>query len=140
MIPSMNAFIGPHEGRELELMLRGSKPLAMVSYSQFEDFLPWVLKGRFVYASSTGGRNSVFDGVLVALPHEAWRMFSLEEVYRHIRLKKSMGLVEHMQIGRLLGYSEQEIAAFLIRWLYFEPSGIVACLPLFDSGLLLNAF
>ncbi|HMA16509.1 MAG TPA: hypothetical protein VKP12_17100, partial [Kiloniellaceae bacterium] len=47
--------IGPHEGRELELMLAGTKPLAMfgdaVGSAQEvpeDDFAPYVAEGRIV--------------------------------------------------------------------------------------------
>ena len=48
-------LIGPHEGRELELMLAGKKPLALFSAPTFEaetlpikDFAPYVDDGLII--------------------------------------------------------------------------------------------
>src|SRR5438128_1255759 len=90
----------PHEGRELELMLAGRKPLAMfveiVPYESGiipdEEFAPHVAAGRIVmrevFKTDLRLPASVRDGrvrhVLYALPNEAWRidaMLLLFDVY-----------------------------------------------------------
>jgi hypothetical protein len=118
--------IGPHEGRELELMLAGKKPLAMfyegltLPISDFypeEDFLQHVKSGALIrreeiYKSPRHEIPCLY--VYYALPGEEWR---IEEIHR----LNYDGLVggrpwteEHEQkIGYLLGYSESEISAWL---------------------------
>ena len=118
--------IGPHEGRELELMLAGKKPLAMfgdVIQSDYEwpdaQFEPYVESGVLVKKEFI---TKVFDGrydlrrLFYALPDEVWRIEKVKAL-----AETSYGgwcdeaAQDCMQIGRLLGYDEADIQTF-IRW------------------------
>ncbi len=120
--------IGPHEFRELELMLAGEKPLAMFNDDWPEDmeppevaFEPYVAEGKFVKAEvvlpvaafpDTGLRYYFY-----ALPGDEWRMERMIKILR--------GIFEHhlpttreqeIETGRLLGYEEADIKLFVDRW------------------------
>ncbi len=116
--------IAPHEGRELELMLASKKPLAMFSevlQVEFpwpdEEFAPYVeqgliIKQEFIDKTSDG----LYDlrHLYYALPNEAWRI----EKIHPLTLTSYGGWCEQAaadcaEIGRLLGYSEKDIQAFL---------------------------
>jgi len=118
--------VGPHEERELEMLLAGSKPLAM-----FSDEKAWgfdfgevrfdkhVESGELVKASEMGepGKDGIaLRRVYYARPEAAWRIPVLQALIRepYPRDADEAAAVEELT-GKLLGYSDQEIQAFL-RW------------------------
>lgn len=121
--PQLPPGIGPHEGRELELMLAGEKPLAMFSdvdgWDGFPDadFAPHVAAGRIVMRETC--RSDRMKGLAIrslyyALPDEEWRIERMMEIERGFRdggIRNRPAL--ETEIGRLLGYSEADIRAFL---------------------------
>ena len=122
------AFVGPHEGRELELMLSGSKPLSMFiepvesefEYFPEEEFDKLVAQGKLLknvtiemFPDPRGGEEK-FRRVLYALPGEDWRiraMLLVEELYRSLvpGWRPDLDRV----IGLLLGYERDDIEQFL---------------------------
>src|SRR6266851_4421858 len=90
--------IGPHEDRELELMLSGKKPLAMFTeLSPVEtglipeaEFAPYVSSGHFVMREVLEPTDDVqglprgvsVRRVLYALPEEVWRIEAMLLVCR----------------------------------------------------------
>jgi hypothetical protein len=121
--------IGPHEGIELELMLAGRKPLAMftevppieIGTVPEEDFQPYVASGQIVMrevfepAPAIPGYNGELlrRRVLYALATEVWRidaMLLVNQVYA-----AQGGWDEGLEriIGKLLGYEDMQIEAFL---------------------------
>ncbi len=121
--PDIPGGVGPHETRELELMLAGHKPAAMFSDALVARriipetaFEPHVLAGRIikrvVYAPDRSGLEAVY--VYYALPGEAWRIAALEAINHAIRSgQRPATTADDIETGRLLGYSEAEIAAFM---------------------------
>lgn len=119
-------LIGPHEGRELELMLAGKKPAAMF-YDAFpsrefipdEQFAPYVTSGRILMKEvflTSKKLNCVMSYVFYALPNEAWRLEELEKLKSQSFNQKAPDHTEiDRAIGRLLGYSEQAIEFFIAR-------------------------
>lgn len=123
--PDIPKEIGPHDGRELALMLVGDKPLAM-----FSDIVPspynWPDAAFEPYASARVLVKKEFledrpEGHTVrhlfyALPDEAWR---IEEAYSlslmHFDKPRDEADECCARLGHLLGYSEGEVQAF-IRW------------------------
>ena len=121
-----------HTGRELSLMLRGEKPLAMfyaeVSELPEEDLIPedafgpHISSGKFVrgefildmgYAEPLG-RNALIKYVLFAQSAEAWRipaMRLLKECFSKSKCRWNEAL-ERIE-GTLLGYTDEEIAAWI---------------------------
>jgi len=121
--------VGPHEGRELELMLAGTKPLAMfievlpaeAGLIPEAAFAPHVRSGRLVMREIITPASGVPDcpeglsvrHVLYALPEEAWRieaMLLVCGVAASIR-RWDEGL--ERVTGKLLGYEDWQIDAFL---------------------------
>ena len=117
--------IGPHEGRELELMLAGKKPLAMFSDivpSSYqwpdEQFEPYVASGALVkkefLTETPDGRHKV-RYLFFALPDEVWR---IEEAYvlscKHFDAWCQEAEEACIRLGRLLGYQEADIHAFAL--------------------------
>lgn len=119
--------IGPHEGRELELMLAGSKPLAMFSdvVSQSlegldEAFAPHVESKRFCRREAIcrpRGRllgNIALRYVYYALPDEAWRLGAMHRLNDgRLSGRRKFSLADEFAAGRLLGYSTREILQFV---------------------------
>ena len=124
------AFVGPHEGRELELMKAGAKPLSMfVEQSPPEsesfpeqDFDALVSEGKLVKHVCTNvtkdpaGTDTKIRRVLYALPQEVWRIKALllvQSLYDSL----SPGWRPDLDrvIGLLLGYEREDIEKFLER-------------------------
>lgn len=116
--------VGPHEGCELDLMLGGEKPLAMFSGAadteyEFPDaqFAPHVRSGRIVqreyrYPLLIRGTTRPMRELYYALPGEEWRVFAMRALYARTKGKGRTDADTH-EIGRLLGYSEVEVQAYL---------------------------
>jgi len=123
--------IGPHEGRELELMLAGTKPLAMFNDDLPEgmeppeiSFDPYVAEGRFVKGEIVVPLSAPDQTHLryyfYALPEEEWRIDRLSQIEHDIFVENVSTTPElETEIGRLLGYDEADIQIFLDRW--FNP-------------------
>jgi hypothetical protein len=121
--------IGPHEDRELELMLAGKKPLAMFTeLSPIEtglipeaEFAPYVSSGRVVMREALEPANGAQESlqgvsirrVLYALPGEVWRIEAMLLVCQVAnRLARWDEGLERV-IGKLLGYEDRQIEAFI---------------------------
>jgi hypothetical protein len=125
---SIRQHVGPHEGRELELMLSGDKPLSMFvealptefkSFSE-QDFDRLVSQGKLVKQVSIetipapGGKTGKIRRVLYALPSEEWRIKALLLVQGlYASLAPSWRPDLERVIGLLLGYSRGDIEKFL---------------------------
>lgn len=124
----MDQFMGPHEGRELELMLSGSKPLSMfvepipADFDVFpeRDFDEAVLQGKLVKHVSLEvlpapvGATGQIRRVLYALPDEAWRINACILVHQ-VYASLGPGWRPDLEriIGLLLGYSREDIEKFI---------------------------
>ena len=121
--------LGPHEGRELELMLAGKKPLALFYDTIPEcgviperEFAPHVHNGKLVmseriFPSSEGSKTESTPPVRVvfyALPDEAWRMDQAISLMEEVIFQKGRPNDEDdARLGRLLGYTEEDIKQHL---------------------------
>ena len=124
-------FVGPHDGRELELMLEGKKPLSMfsvddaVEYENYPDkrFDALTSEGRFVKEVRIG-KLMLVNGVemrtrriLYATASEAWRipaMLMIQDIYAPL----TPGLRPDLEraIGWLLGYDRSDVELY-VEWL-----------------------
>jgi len=114
--------IGPHNDRELELMLAGTKPMAMFSdavhvsdYFPEADFAPHVESGKIIRVEEIIPRPPYeIRYLFYALPSEEWR---IEEALVMCRKLCAGTVVDHdrnsARMGELLGYSRDDIAVFL---------------------------
>lgn len=125
--PELPEGIGPHEGRELELMLAGEKPLAMFSdivtpNYQWPDklFERHVTSGKIVkkeFETVTSDGKFKIRHLYYALPGETWRIKKAHELsLLHFDGVSDESIDASIQIGRLLGYKEEDIQTF-IRWI-----------------------
>ena len=121
--------IGPHEGRELELMLAGQKPLAMFTeISPIEtglipedEFAPYVKSGRIIMhevfepMQDTAGHQEGLHirRVLYALPEEIWRIEAILLVCRVASGLRRWDEGLERVTGKLLGYEDRQIDAFV---------------------------
>lgn len=123
-------FVGPHEGRELELMTAGTKPLSMFvdsiprDFECFaeEEFDALVSQGKLVKKVTVEdvinsiGEKSQIRRTLYALPNERWRIdavLMLQGLYDS--LPKGWHPDLDRAIGLLLGYNRSDIEDFL-KW------------------------
>lgn len=122
-------MIGPHEGKELALMLAGEKKLAMFHDEIPEDgdiseeiipeqaFAPFVESGkikRFAQDISNTRKGGVVRFVCFTLPGEEWRA----EFILWLKNQMFSGALDpvsaHDEImGKLLGYAESDVQDFL---------------------------
>ncbi|MBX2831260.1 MAG: hypothetical protein KTR23_08795 [Rhodospirillales bacterium] len=114
--------IGPHNDRELELMLAGTKPMAMFSdalhvsdYFPETDFAPHVKAGRIIRAEEIIAKVPYdMRYLFFALPGEEWR---IEEALVMASNLCAGTVKDHdadsARMGQLLGYHEEDIKAFL---------------------------
>jgi hypothetical protein len=124
--PSM---IGPHEGRELELMLSGQKKLAVFhdiiipgqnipeGIIPEQAFFPYVQAGTIIRTEekiTNKKTGDIIQNVLFTLPGEEWRASTILWIKRDVfQNQKRFDEAYDIIIGRLLGYTEDEISAFL---------------------------
>ena len=120
--------IGPHEGRELEMMLAGEKPLAMFSdvvppsFDWDEDqFQLYVDQGRLLKHEQTLQYSTPSKHqqrfVYFALPNERWRIDRMSEINQHLSdVAHATNQQIEAEIGQLLGYSEREIDVYITRF------------------------
>lgn len=113
--PKLQGLIGPHEGIELSLLLAYAKPAALMTFAPISDFLPWVARGWLVWGviQNCGrdfrwGHSDIFTQ-----PSESWRIARLGEIYADVRAAGRMRNHHHAEVGQLLGYTEEQISAFL---------------------------
>ena len=121
-------FVGPHEGRELDLMVAGVKPLSMFvepiqpefEYFPEQEFDSMVSCGKLVKCVSReivkepNGKENEIRRVLYALPTEEWRIKSILLVSNlYDSLLPGWRPDLDRLIGLLLGYRREDIEQFL---------------------------
>lgn len=123
-------MIGPHEGKELDLMLKGQKPFAMFhdiaksEYTSPEGIIPEQLFSIYVTSGQVIRKEKVFHSnkhpneqikyVCFALPDQSWRIdtffWILNQFYNGDTFPNH---ADDIMIGRLLGYSKEDIDDYL---------------------------
>lgn len=120
--PELPEGVGPHTGRELEFMLSGQKLCALFFDVIPENgkipeeiipeaaFAPYIAEGRFLRFSkeSVTKTNRIVRYVCFTSPTEAWRADAIFWLSNH------HDDAADIIIGRLLGYTEDQINAFLV--------------------------
>lgn len=125
--------IGPHEERELELMLAGQKPMAMFSdvvHAPFDwgeaSFEPFVEDGRLIKREEIveihHPETHLHRYIYYTLPGEEWRSERLSQIHHHLFIDRVKTTPElETEIGRLLGYTDHEIAVYIERSSILRP-------------------
>ena len=125
-------MIGPHQGRELELMLAGEKQLAIFYDAIVEDqdiseeiiperaFAPYVAAGRLRRFTEivTSPKSAIpVKYVLFTNVGEEWRASAFFWMQREcLEGRRPFDNAYEYFVGRLLGYSEADIAHFIDHW------------------------
>jgi predicted nucleotidyltransferase len=115
--------IGPHQGKELELMLHGSKPAAIIDYSQlnekaWQDAIQnnnWTVENIDVSKiPSPTGTVWASDAPIIIVSKDLKVANDIKRLML-VTLGNPNQAPEsyHIQLGRLLGYSEEDIEHFL---------------------------
>jgi hypothetical protein len=118
-------LIGPHEGRECDLMLQGLKPMAMfcdvvgqTHHFPEDEFRPHVAAGRFIRREEAyfPPQDHAMRCVYFCLPGEEGR---IDEAHR-LKAELYSGSRpwcdgDDRRFGALLGYSGGQIEAFLAK-------------------------
>ncbi|WP_258172892.1 hemocin immunity protein [Haemophilus influenzae] len=108
-------IIGPHEGKELDLMLKGLKNLALfyTDYNIPYGFIPYLENGFFkikkVRTIDSNGNNFYYYIIYTKKHKRKAKKLS-------ILLKKStnfFNLNYERKIGKLLGYSKEDIEFYI---------------------------
>ena len=101
---------GPHEGKELPMMLAGVKPAAFVRHDDYHaNFKKHVDSGKFISKPIDYfglGRKTKVPEYIVGLKGENYRVNKLHKEF-------SSDTRHHARIGRLLGYSKDHIKKFI---------------------------
>ncbi|MUO77996.1 hemin receptor [Agrobacterium vitis] len=116
-------LIGPHNDQELELMLRGEKPMATFSVEpgmepQYtgEEFEPYVLNGTFVKFTAMG-TPPVIEKRWFCLKGQEWRGKLAKWIYEQAQSGKNpiaFDIIDlHKVDGFLLGYTDECIDFFI---------------------------
>ena len=102
---SFPAGVAPHDGEELNLMLAGKKYIAMLEYVR-EEFEPYLQKGRFKHISHNEHTHIIY---VSEYETEAQAFIKLLDEAR----KRGFVADLERKIGLALGYSEQDVQAYL---------------------------
>ncbi len=119
--------IGPHQGKELELMLNGTKKRAAFGdiipqnghisedIIPEDKFAPYVTDGTLIrFENEIGTDSGTLKHVCFTLPDEEWRAKTYLWLREQITLKTLEYEDSHDRIfGRLLGYTDKDIQHFL---------------------------
>lgn len=117
--------VGPHNGRELELMLQGDKPMALFGAEPGMDaedvgdtgFAPFVEEGRILKFTHIDPKTSVEDR-RYCLPTEEWRCKLSLLISRMCRSGEAFDIFTSNDLARLegtlLGHSKEDIEAFIV--------------------------
>jgi len=106
-------LLGPHEDREFGLLMRGEKKFAMPGFSNLQQS-KWqdaVRAGKLIHDRWV---HEGYPHNFFAVPGHEWRIERAKEIYREAT-DRQFTAEEHIEFGKLLGYSDREINAFLNR-------------------------
>lgn len=120
-------MIGPHEGRELELMLKGEKHFALFHDAIPEDgmiaediipdqaFAPHVVQGTIKrFSKDHNDGKHVIRYVCFTSTDNEWRAQAFFHFHDEaLSGRRPFDDVYEYVVGRLLGYSEKDIAHYL---------------------------
>lgn len=107
--------LGPHSGKEVEMLIAGTKPAGLLTPKEYEKLLPYIKSGQLVSLKDPGSA-----GWIVA---QKGNEKSMHQIYDLIKAKEEQveefghhhmwlnvpNTMYHATLGRLLGYSEDDI-------------------------------
>lgn len=104
--------IGPHQDRELTLMKAGIKPAALLDLRELSDWQSTIDEFGWIVREIPSYHPTIKQYV-VALPGEEARLNQIERIYTKVNTTRRMSDLDHAKLGRLLGYSKEQIRAFI---------------------------
>ena len=113
ILQESDGLIGPHEGKELGLMIQGTKPAAMISDDELKKFQPHIKSGKFVYRAIPHPKSPKIMMHFVAQNEETLdrAVTAFKELMDHPN--PTHNYAGHKKFGKALGYSEEAIAAYI---------------------------
>lgn len=118
---SAEPWRGPHSSighkREIELFFKRKKPAMIISYNDSFNKIKKTLDGLGVPYKDIS--NTMYPMWVIAQSGEEWRIDALERIYDdvHQRKKKNfkhpMTAFHHAEVGRILGYKDEDINKFI---------------------------
>jgi hypothetical protein len=108
--------IGPQEGKNLNLMLKGIKPAAAINNlgDEMELFKPYIEKGIIKLAAKGPGPDAFgHQLVILTLPGEEWRGPPLIKMFQHVDVDGKLSKTKDAKIGMLLGLPKESIRYYL---------------------------
>lgn len=112
----INPLLGPHGDYELELMLWGIKPSALIGknrLNKIKKFEGYVIKGIIKQVMEIDITNYNDIGVIYTLPGQEYRAEKIKSIYDEANQTNIMTNKHHIALGKLLGYSDKEISEFV---------------------------
>lgn len=118
---STSGTIGPHQGKELELMSAGKKPVALVGDNDVERFRSKIDSGELVLVKTMRGAAGK-PVYIISVPGQESRAQELASVYGEYTRRclqspnfynSDASIPFHEKIGQLLGYSDQDIQYYV---------------------------
>jgi len=107
--------LGPHEGRELELLLSGEKPIAYFYEILPIEFLKYLEQGTLFMLSKDIQTSLPFSIMLIykdsSLADLNELMICIETLFTETDFEKCIEL--ERRVGQLLGYSAQDIEFYI---------------------------
>lgn len=113
-----NPLLGPHGGRELKLMLQGTKPAALISKfetDKIQKFEVYVTAKTIKHVMEIDTINHNNIHIIYTLPGQEYRAEKIKEIYDDVIQTNNMTNEHHIALGKLLGYSDREINEFVRR-------------------------
>lgn len=119
----INKALGPHEGKELELMLKNEKELSLF-YTDSEipeEFIPYLEEGRFFlktlkFKKNINGVNFDFKYYIISQHKDSSNVCKLSKVLE-LNFNNSFSPDLEREIGILLGYNNDDIEYYIQHWL-----------------------
>ncbi len=102
---------GPHQNREMGLMLAGRKPCALIDPGAWPLWSKFVREHGWPFVRLTHTRGASY---VIALPGMGWRVQRMKSIFDHaFKVRGCMTTMDHARIGFLLGYRKEDIRHFI---------------------------
>ncbi len=124
--------IGPHQGNELELMMKGTKPAALIDHRHLAQWRPYIDKFKWAV-----GTSQSFGGPrMIIVAKDPTSVKQIAQLYDSAIRAGKASPEFHTQLGRLLGYSADDIAEFLAYKGHTMPGGTIHMLKYMGRQLM----
>jgi hypothetical protein len=106
-----NLDLGPHAGKELNMLLARVKPAALISRGDIDAYTPYLKSGKLISREFLNRAN--LKDYIVALPGEENRINRIIALLQEPMEPGQYHDLYHARLGRLLGYTKEQIRTFL---------------------------